>query len=1481
MPYQQQKTQEIRQKISGLFQLVGDNNSDAYRAARQDFSVSIDLLSIDELLETTTTGCSLLTDLVGLCDVNLSLQDGHRLTILCARAQNLMSVLLTLVYQRISCPGINPEQRIKQFIFPTCDGNIMPLHRKEFWRDFPQVSSLYFEAITLASSQRLLTGQLLYDAFDQRETVSQDTALILALVSPHRPLVAAYFSIIRNAYDGKIITYDQAFRLVCKSEEHPLFKSLRSSTDAVFADYLSLLENIVSLHNLRLFLVSRLYTSKSRSVSLTALNVVLLDGSVNKLYRFLDLSKRKLSDTVYHVLLFGQDQNVYSPIFDAFCASSDSLKLFIQVLKGEHRELSIKSRGNYAQALIQPFKQGRVPLHAVLQGGVLDNIRYYFSELRSLIDESRLMVSDYADALLATGWEKINSMHLVFKSSRPDLVLFYSAGILDAFKKGWLTHQNVADLLCNATDKGYSPLIEACTTKNPVIIRAYFDLFEQFKAYFNPEQHANALLAKTDPNLLTSLHFLIFAEDPDSFQRYLKLLDAAFNQSIISLKDYIETLFLAGNSEPSTLSLIFRACSRPMLDHFLIHIENLCQVNELVAGQVKIMYPRLILSRNQKGFDSLRTAAKNCKNLEMLARYFAHLDFAIEHLLLSHEDYAGLLLNSHDEKGAPILFFARAGKYDNFAMYLDRVDALLSRGFISPDQYRGVLSHVSSQKATPLSCVFSQADKRLLERYLHSFSRAYKDRPITDEECQQALFFKNKAGFTLLHDLCKEGLSDHLTIYLDFIDGIRDKLDQQKYLAFLLTKTKKQKHLCLDQAKRNPAMINRILEELELLMLPSDYNELAKTYKPGKRPGKRASAQRGNVAKFPRLPIIQEEPIDPLAGAEAISEDEDDALEPPNTLSGIWKHQTLYFTEKEIAAGDFNTIFTLLGTTRALLVDSLRGLLPEENFRKTFSLDAQDAFYAKQLTRFDFQSLSRDWRSKQESYDKLVDDTKQKHPECQIQFDAKNADQQLIDWLNERGFSSDAGLIRAGSEAVKELDKELEAYFERDGVLADYLRALRREELPLGPCAALLYAKQRQISLYIWRKGSPDSYQLSIAFSCEANGEREIHLLATQKFGDFCCLEKRDAPRAVAVKAATEEQQGGMQPWRPGVFAPSPAQPTVSAVAGGIPGSRKLALEGYIKNNIEELLELQKKLAELEARNARAKLELGLKQQEADYCQASLMAAQQRAAVVGHYAHVTHAYAEQLQIGAAYHMRAAAHEVQWAMHARSYAAYEQQVAMASMQNLPALHAEVSFSTVIDYRRQMRASIQDQLAGDVAGDDYGYLNFPAGTQRLRYPIMPIAYLLSIDPRQILAEEIAGRCVAFIIQFSSTNGSMGCIRAVESLDQGAAAQCPLYLIVPHLNPAFGVNPHEKIHQGVCCIHVNESAQWTIFQEDTPLVGCNVKPLCPAHLIFSENGRQHTHALSFGGIWQRWPEQESAIKSGLHYHPGSPARRKPGSR
>ena len=693
MPYQQQKTQEIRQKISGLFQLVGDNNSDAYRAARQDFSVSIDLLSIDELLETTTTGCSLLTDLVGLCDVNLSLQDGHRLTILCARAQNLMSVLLTLVCQRISGLGINLE-RIKQFIFPTCDGNIMPLHRKEFWWEFPQVSSLYFEAITLASSQRLLTGRQLYDAFDQRETVSQDTALILALVSPYRSLVVAYFSVILNAYDRKIITDDQAFRLVCKSEDHPLFKSLRSSTDEVFADYLYLLDKIVSLDNLRLFLVSKLHTSNSRSpVSLTALNVVLRDGSVDKLYRFLVLSREKLSDKAYNTLLLGQNKNVSPPVFDAFCASHDSLLLFSEVLKGEHPALSPSDPDNYAQALIKPCKQGRIPLHAVLQGGVLDNIKYYFSELRFLIDSRRLMVRHYADALLATGWGKINSMHLVFKNLQPDLVLFYSAEILDAFEKRWLTHQNVADLLCNATDKGYSPLIEACTTKNPVIIRAYFDLFEQFKAYFNPEQHANALLAKTDPNLLTSLHFLIFAEDPDSFQRYLKLLDAAFNQSIISLKDYIETLFLAGNSEPSTLSLIFRARSRPMLDHFLIHIENLCQVSELVAGQVKIMYPRLILSRNQKGFDSLRTAAKNCENLEMLARYFTHLDFAIEHLLLSHEDYAGLLLNSHDEKGAPILFFARAGKYDNFAMYLDRVDALLSRGFISPDQYRGVLLH--------------------------------------------------------------------------------------------------------------------------------------------------------------------------------------------------------------------------------------------------------------------------------------------------------------------------------------------------------------------------------------------------------------------------------------------------------------------------------------------------------------------------------------------------------------------------------------------------------------------------------------------------------------------------------------------------------------------------------------------------------------------------------------------------------------------
>lgn len=247
-------------------------------------------------------------------------------------------------------------------------------------------------------------------------------------------------------------------------------------------------------------------------------------------------------------------------------------------------------------------------------------------------------------------------------------------------------------------------------------------------------------------------------------------------------------------------------------------------------------------------------------------------------------------------------------------------------------------------------------------------------------------------------------------------------------------------------------------------------------------------------------------------------------VDPACLLVGSLEDVDYSFSEERVA-GDGNCGFTAIGATRQQVVDCLRPLMSDAEFRLQLKEEMQQAVETEVFT-FIAESESMLLRQRTEAqsvFDGLYRQLRSRHPGWQhTQGDRQDEQQgQFMLWLEREGFDEDAKNLRDLSLLLSQAEGELTLYFTRQDVCEAYIDALGNR-LWLGYQSALLYAQAKRINLFIWRKNNDgDPGSLSLMHSHQiADATNTVYILHTDGFTHFNLLVIQDlTPENISVEA--------------------------------------------------------------------------------------------------------------------------------------------------------------------------------------------------------------------------------------------------------------------------------------------------------------------------------------------------------------------------
>ncbi|MDX2164895.1 MAG: hypothetical protein SFW07_05720 [Gammaproteobacteria bacterium] len=185
-------------------------------------------------------------------------------------------------------------------------------------------------------------------------------------------------------------------------------------------------------------------------------------------------------------------------------------------------------------------------------------------------------------------------------------------------------------------------------------------------------------------------------------------------------------------------------------------------------------------------------------------------------------------------------------------------------------------------------------------------------------------------------------------------------------------------------------------------------------------------------------------------------------------------HAPIYFTEEEVE-GKGDCGFISLGKERSEVADTLLSLSSDESARAQLWEEIYESFVIKALKR-------------------------------PALFDS------IYNMYQEPNISE---------EVREEIRKVLEKYCTREMIYKAYVNAYR-EKLWLGYKSALLYAKKKNMTVYVWKKESPNNIKVIDSFVSE-NTSTIVHMLLTQRSSHFNLLVETQEPVLEAKEVKTNK----------------------------------------------------------------------------------------------------------------------------------------------------------------------------------------------------------------------------------------------------------------------------------------------------------------------------------------------------------------------
>jgi hypothetical protein len=209
---------------------------------------------------------------------------------------------------------------------------------------------------------------------------------------------------------------------------------------------------------------------------------------------------------------------------------------------------------------------------------------------------------------------------------------------------------------------------------------------------------------------------------------------------------------------------------------------------------------------------------------------------------------------------------------------------------------------------------------------------------------------------------------------------------------------------------------------------------------------------------------------------------------------------------------DGNCGFTTLRVDRRQLAKTLLSLENDFDARASLTKVIESALKSQEIKPPDAygQGLIKTVYSEQEKFDELFRGIKNVLTDKAAE---KLTYDQLITWLQNNNEVKEAQELSDQRLAVDQAEANLENYCQTKDVFKYYIKLFVDTGLWLDYKSALLYAKQTNIALYIWRKEENNPSQLTLIDYHEIKGsshtiQKEIHMLFTSGFTHFNLLLK-------------------------------------------------------------------------------------------------------------------------------------------------------------------------------------------------------------------------------------------------------------------------------------------------------------------------------------------------------------------------------------
>lgn len=215
--------------------------------------------------------------------------------------------------------------------------------------------------------------------------------------------------------------------------------------------------------------------------------------------------------------------------------------------------------------------------------------------------------------------------------------------------------------------------------------------------------------------------------------------------------------------------------------------------------------------------------------------------------------------------------------------------------------------------------------------------------------------------------------------------------------------------------------------------------------------------------------------------------------------------ETVYFTEEKVL-GDGNCGFYTLGASREEVVENLLQLRNNENVRRELCDEIGDAFQSGELLPpepNEWEQIFQDYTNKTDALNKkAVEIAKIINPQI-----GNMELQQYLQYIEKNGNNEQNEMIASYKLEADNAQEIVKLYCQKPNVFEHYASAYKGK-LWLGWKSALMYGKQKNISIFVWRK---ENEKLELMGHCTGQeGGQIIHMLLTDRFTHFNLLVRTD-----------------------------------------------------------------------------------------------------------------------------------------------------------------------------------------------------------------------------------------------------------------------------------------------------------------------------------------------------------------------------------